>query len=49
MENERRNFKLNQVHKVKYDDVWRRYPVVGSSGGKDMKGVGFSRGVVVIK
>lgn len=27
VENERRNFKLGQVHRIKYDSAWKKYPV----------------------
>ncbi len=35
IENERRTLKLSQVHKVKYDSAWKKYPV--PVNGKEAK------------
>lgn len=34
VENQRRNFKLGLVHKVKYDSAWKKYPVPSKSKEK---------------
>ncbi len=35
IENQRRNFKLGLVHKVKYDSSWKKYPILSKSKEKN--------------